>query len=224
MNTSGFFLLLLVIYSTSSLFGQNIPISDTVIKPKPDRFVRVGFDISGVAIYFMNPEVRHLELSLDSEIAHNWFVNLEGGNVNVLSDQENYNYHATGIFFRAGVDFNLLKRQAKTRNDVVLVGFRYGFSSLNHGSTRFFVANEYWGDYSGSVENLNHQLHWVELKGGIKTEIFNNLFLGWSLRTRIRLAQSDDSQLQPFFIGGFGRGSRQAPISIQYSLMYKIGF
>jgi hypothetical protein len=214
----------LIFFNGIVVFGQSQNSEDTIkITPRPERFIRVGLDLTGIGINIMEPQVRQFEISFDSEVYYNLFANLEGGTLSVLSDQSNYNYNATGLFLRFGADYNLLKRQEKTKNDVVMIGLRYSFSQINHGAANFSIPNPYWGDYEGSVENSNYNLHWAELVGSIKTEIFKNLFLGWTLRTRIRLSQTKNPVLQPYYIGGFGKGTRSAPVMIQYNLSYKFG-
>ncbi|TVQ12289.1 MAG: hypothetical protein EA361_11455 [Bacteroidetes bacterium] len=196
---------------------------DTIPSFKPDRFIRLGFDVSALARQIVEPEVQQFEFSLDSEVAFNWFAVADGGFMRVNGDREDFRYSASGFFGRLGFDYNLLKRIHPAQNDLVLVGMRYGFSALSHEAPFYDITNPYWGDYTGQLEKGNYSLHWIEFSGGVKTEVFSNVFLGWYLKTRIRLTETKEPELNPYYIGGYGRGVRTAPIMVHFSIMYRFG-
>ncbi len=198
--------------------------TDTIVRFPVEPFIRLGVDVSAIGRIVAEPEVRQLEFSLDSEVSFNWFAVLEGGVLEVTTEQETFSYTSSGYFFRAGFDYNLLGRPTPVQNDLVLLGLRYGFSNLNHEAPFFTVSNPYWGDYSGSMEPSSHSLHWLEFSGGVKTEIFRNLYLGWYLKTRVKLSETKDPDLEPYYIGGFGHGTRRAPVMIHYSILYRFNF
>jgi hypothetical protein len=224
MNISGYFLLFLILLSNFQVSAQETDVSDTIEKPiSPDPFIRVGFDLSAIGRNIYEKEVQQFEFSLDSEVRHNIFANIEGGILKVLANDELSNYSSNGRFFRVGADYNLIKRQEKTKNDVVLVGLRYSWSHLTHESSKFTINNPYWGDHIGTVDSSPFSIHWFELAGSIKTEIFRNLYFSWTLRTRIKLSQTKDPILQPYYIGGFGKGTRNTPVMIHYSIAYRFG-
>lgn len=196
---------------------------DTLPDFKPDRFIRLGLDVSALARQIVEPEVRQFEFSADSEVIFNWFAVAEGGFMLVNADREDFQYSASGYFGRLGFDYNLLGRNHPKQNDLVVLGLRYGFSAVKHEAPFYFISNPYWGDYSGSLVESNYYQHWIEFSGGVKTEVFNNLFLGWNLKTRVRLSQTKEPDLKPYYIGGYGRGTRTAPIMIHFSVMYRLG-
>jgi hypothetical protein len=223
MNILRYTLLFLLIISALAARGQSNALNDTIKPPRPAPYIRAGVDLVYPARYLYEGDIQQIEFFLDSEIRHNWFVNLEGGFMKVPAVTD-FNYSASGYFFRMGPDLNLLKRQHKTKHDVVLVGMRYAFSSLQHQSTGFLINNPYWGDYAGSMESNNFQLHWLEFAGGVKTEVFRNLFLSWSMRTRVRLYQTREPILNPYFIGGYGKGTRRAPVAVNFGISYRLPF
>ncbi len=226
MNILKYTLKLLLLLSSIYAWGQAEEPKDTIVeKLRPEPFVRVGFDLSAIGRNIMEREVQQYEISFDSEIYHNWFLNLEGGILNVASDNPDFEYSSNGWFVRTGMDFNLLKRQEKTQNDVVLVGVRYSFSSLSHESPRYNISSIYWGgsEQSGFIDKSSYLLHWFELSGGVTTEVFKNIFLSWSLRTRVRITGTQEPELNPYYIGGFGQGKRRAPVMIHFSIKYRFG-
>ena len=227
------FILLMALFLAVSASAQQTPgeqessiveETDTVTRFPVVPFIRIGADVSAIARHLAEPEVRQLEFSLDSEVSFNWFAVVEGGILDVASEKETFRYVSSGYFFRAGFDYNLLGRPTPVQNDLVLLGIRYGFSSLNHEAPFFIVSNPYWGDYAGSMEKSLHYLHWIEFSGGVKTEIFRNLYLGWYLKTRVKLTETKNPVLDPYYLAGFGHSRRRAPVMIHYSIMYRFDF
>lgn len=207
------------------------PDNDTIVFERPQRvrfdpepFIRIGFDVSAIARQLVEPEVRQFEFSVDSELLFNWFPVLEGGFLFVNADRENFGYNARGFFTRIGADFNLLGRPDKSFNDLVLVGLRYAYSNLVHEAPFFTVSNPYWGSSSGSIPEGTFHLHWVEFTAGVRTEVFSNFFMGWTLKTRVKLSETKNAMLQPYYIGGYGQGNRRAPVMIHYSLYYRFNY
>ncbi len=237
MNTSRYFqLLLILLLYNAPVFAQNqnntvddaegqptVRLTDTVARVKIVPFVRLGIDLSSIARQFIETEVRQYEISLDSEIWYNWFAILEGGLFDVKGGRTDFTYGQQGFFMRAGMDYNLLKRDYQKQNDRVLVGLRYAYSSMTHYADNFYISNPYWGDYSGSIDETGFQVHWLEFSGGIKTEILRNLYLGWNLKARVRLYETRDAEIRPYYFGGYGHSKRRAPVMAHFSIYYKFG-
>ena len=224
MNISKYFLFLMIATFSAALIAQDENITDTLAKDfdiKP--FVRLGFDISAIGRTIYEPEVRQLEFSLDSELLRNWFFNLEAGMMQVRSRQETFSYSSDGYFLRTGADLNLLGRPDAKQNDLVILGLRYAWSFLQHEAPYFILENPYWGEHSGSIGKRAYHTHWMELIGGVRTEVFDNLFLGWMLRTRIPLFRTRNPEIEPYYISGFGHGKRSSPVTVHFSVYYRIG-
>jgi hypothetical protein len=197
--------------------------TDTFPRIKSDPFIRLGFDVSALGRQLAEKEVRQFEFSLDTEMWYNWFTIIEGGFMNVAAEREGFSYSANGFFTRVGADYNLLKRPDTKQNDQVLIGVRYAYSLTRHEAPFYFIPDAYWGDYDGVLNKSNYNVHWLEFNGGVRTEVFKNLFLGWSIKARVRLYSSRDPELNPYYIPGFGHGKRRNPAMIHYSILYKFG-
>lgn len=202
--------------------NDTIPSADTLVLKEITPFFRVGFDLSAVFRNITEPEVQQYEISAETGFIPHWFAVFETGFLNVSSEQEQFAYRANGFFLRFGGDYNLLQRiPDPEQNNLVLFGIRYGMGFLQHEAPYFFIEDPYWGNFEANVERNNFQMHWLEMGAGVKTEIINNLFLGWGVRWRIRLFSSQNPALEPYYIPGFGNGSRNNPVSVYYSIMYR---
>ncbi len=216
MSILRYILLILITAKSSVLFAQN----DTIYHPA----LRIGFDVSGPARQLVEPETSTMELSLDYEWMENFFAVLEAGILNVQIEKESHIYQADGKFFRAGADFNLLGPQPGSLNDLVLISLRYGFSTMDHKAPYILIPDPFWGDHRSSLSPEKFRAHWLEAGLGLKTELFRNLFIGWGLRGRLLLSKTREPEMEPYFIGGFGKSNNNTSLMLHYHIAYRIPF
>ncbi len=213
MNILKYIFLILALLSTSiAVPAQN----DTIFKPA----VRLGLDVSGFARQLIEAEMLPVEISFDYEWRQNYFAAVEAGWLNVDVNRDTHRYNAQGYFFRTGIDIGILGGEASNPNDHVLLSVRYGYGRLSQEAPYILISDGYWGDYETSVDPETYHAHWLEVGLGIKTSIWSNLFLGWSLRGRVRVASTSDPNMEPYFISGYGR-SNNAALMLHYSIYYR---
>ncbi len=210
--------MLKTLIAPGKVYSQN----DTIY-PNSVRFgVEVSYPVRGI----FEPATKQYEASMDLEFLPNWFGVLEGGILMVDIKREDFEYYTNGHFFRTGINFNVLGNDALDDNDMVYIGIRYGYSKQYQGADNVMVSDGYWVEEPiiTSVEKVDFNVHWGELIGGVKTELFTNLFMGWSLRVRLRMSDTDETMIKPYQIGGFGRGDNKTAFDFNYSIFYRIPF
>ncbi len=184
---------------------------------------RFGFDLSRLTLYYFEPERTVFEFSLDYEIKRNYYPVVEFGLQEINLEKPTYNYQSEGYYIRLGMDYNFQKNLSIDQYEMVFFGFRYGFSSQNHSADNIIIENEYWGDYfAESVPQSTFYGHWIELAGGIRAELFRNVFIGWSVRGRLMLVKSKKPIMQSYYIPGFGKGSKRVSLGFNYSIYFRI--
>lgn len=191
--------------------------TDTLFVPS----VRFGVDLSGFARQLFETETLPVEFSADVEWRENFFIAAEGGWLTVDVNRETHRYQASGYFFRLGHDFSIFRGGAHNPNDVFLVSLRYGYGRVRHEAPHIVIPDPYWGDYETSLSSEEYAAHWLEAGIGMKAEVLRNLFLGWSLRGRVRIANTSDPLMQPYIISGFGKSDNSA-LMVHYSIYYRI--
>jgi hypothetical protein len=207
------YLLLLLIYSLYSS-GQN----DTLFH----RSLRIGADVSGFARQLLEPEIIYYELHADMEWTPNWFMAAEIGLLDVNINKPTHDYFAGGYFLRAGFDYNLLQRPDIGQIGIAYGSLRYGFSNTNHEAPEIIISNVYWGEVNSSIPAENIWSHWFELGGGLKTKLFGNVYVGWSLRARFLLYKSRSISMEPYYIAGFGKYKDKPSVMVHYSIYYRL--
>jgi hypothetical protein len=189
---------------------------DTLFTPA----ARIGVDVSGFARHLIEEETLPVEFSFDYEWQQNYFAAAEVGWLNVDVNRDTHRYNAQGFFFRTGVDIGILGGDIQNPNDHVLISLRYGYGRLKQEAPYILISDAYWGDYETSVDPETYHAHWIEAGLGMKTSIWSNLFIGWSLRGRVKLGSTSDPNMEPYFISGYGK-TNNAALMLHYSIYYR---
>ncbi len=136
-----------------------------------------------------------------------------------------YTYDSQGSFLRLGVDVNLLKDREANDYDaagsILLFGLRFGRAQIND-QLSYELVDSLWGTSVLTQENNGLVATWAEMTAGVKVEVFKNLFLGYNLRFKFAQGFSDEPELLPYYIPGFGRSDRSERFGFDYSIFYRI--
>jgi len=216
-NISGYIsrtiLLLLALALFSPVCGQ-----DTLRTFGP----RFGIDLARFIYIFADPSEIGAEVSADFEIYKNIFPVFELGYNSISESEELFSYEASGLYARAGIDYNILPQKDRSVHHSISVGFRYGMSPFSHSIDHVTITNSYWGDYQPGTYENNLTGHWAELVGSMKTEVLPNFFLGWTVRLKLLLNPDMDPLMVPELVPGYGTGGEDRNFGFSYSIMYKI--
>lgn len=193
---------------------------DTILFPLK---IRAGLDITGPATYFLDKERLSLEgfLSLDRNEKMAYVI--EGGYLKYNYSQYNYEFQTNGMFLRAGVNFNLLKPEMSVGKYWAGIGFRYGLS-LFHTEVPSFQTENYWGTYNSSIPGRTSIGHFIEASPGVRTELFKNLSIGWSIRLRLLISGGGNKDIRPIYFPGFGNSGKITNAGINYYILWEIPY
>lgn len=183
---------------------------------------RIGIDLARFAYIFADPSEIGAEFSVDFEVYKNIYPVFEIGYSHISESEDLYDYTLGGTYARAGVDYNLLPMKDRSMHHTMTLGFRYGASIFSHNAENIIIPSDYWGDFI--IDSYENSLvgHWIELVGGIKTEVASNLFLGWAVRYKILLNPEMDPLVPPQLVPGYGSGTVARGFGFTYSVSYKI--
>lgn len=207
-------------------FGQPEP--EKKLKPKgPKPFIhmkgiRFGMDVTRPFLDLWTKGNRYgTEFSADMEIAPNIFPVFETG-FDALKIKTPYvDYSSNGNYSRIGMDYNFLRPEHDEDKDILFVGLRYGFA-LARQQVNQYVIDSYWGTETGSFGNQTYTGHWAEILFGTKGEIFNNFFMGWTIRGKVKLSNKDLALPPVYFIPGYGKAEKGFNLDFTYSVYYNI--
>jgi hypothetical protein len=191
-----------------SLLG-NAQTKDTTKVLYPERYgLRLGIDLHKIARTFYEKDYRGLEVVGDYRLTKKFYVAGEIGNEDKTIDDDRLNFTTKGTYFKVGFDYNSFENWLDMEN-MIYVGMRYGVSSFSHtlNTYKIYDPTNYYGETiitSGAkFDNLNAS--WVEVIGGIKAELFNNLYLGFSVRLNYLVSNKKPTDFDNLFIPGYNR-------------------
>jgi len=171
--------------------------------------VRVGVDLSKIARSFYEKDYKGLELVGDYRLAKKYYIAGEIGNENKTVNDEQLNFTTKGTFIKVGFDYNLYDNWLNMEN-MVYIGARYGVSSFSQtlNSYKIYDRSAYFG-YPQSIQSGEEfkglSAQWIEILLGVKTKVFNNFYVGFSLRVNKLFSNKTPENFDNLFIPGFNR-------------------
>ena len=191
-----------------SIIG-NAQKKDTTKVVYPERYVlRVGVDLHRLTKSFYDDNYKGLEVVADYRLTRRYYIAGEIGNEEKTVDDDRLNFTTKGTYFKVGFDYNSFENWLDMEN-MIYVGMRYGLSSFsqNLNSYKIYDPTNYYGETiitSGEkFSGLNAS--WIEVIGGVKAELFNNLYLGFSLRLNYLVSNKRPENFDNLYIPGFNR-------------------
>lgn len=224
MKILSFTFILCLLLATS--YGQ----SETKRKIKPKRTdnyirmrgIRLGMDVTRPFLDLWTKGNRYgTEFSVDMELWPNLFPVFESGYDIMKIKTSLIDYKSNGSYSRLGIDYNLLQAEHETDKDILFVGLRYGFT-LARQQVNNYQIDSYWGPAIGRFGSQNYSAHWTEFLIGLKGEVFHNFYMGWTIRGKIKIHQTDLGLPPVYFIPGFGKADKKFNLDFTYSIFYNL--
>ena len=192
-----------------------VAIDPTIVKSdsiplKTDRYgVRVGLDLYKITRGLYDNNYKGIEFVGDYRLTKKYFLAAELGNENKTTDDDRVNFTTKGSYLKVGFDYNAYENWLEMEN-IISIGMRYGFSTFNQqlNSYRIYNANPYFAETpiipSGQkFDGLSAS--WIEVVAGIKAKVFDNVFVGFSLRLNRLVTNKEPDNFSNLYIPGFNR-------------------
>ena len=185
-------------------------IKTDTIPVKKDRYgVRVGADLYKLTRGFYDKNYKGIELVGDYRLTRKYFLAAELGSENKTTEDARLSTTSKGSYLKVGFDYNGYENWLNMEN-IISVGLRYGLSSFKQelNSYKIYNPNPYWGEVPivASGEKFNGlTASWIEVVAGVKAKIFNNVFLGFSLRLNTLVSNRKPANFDNLYIPGFNR-------------------
>jgi hypothetical protein len=201
------FSLLLACVSLSSVAQEKKKDS---VAPKTERYgIRFGVDLFKLTRSFYEKDYRGLELVGDYRLTKRFFIAAELGNEKKTVDDAQVNFTTQGTYLKAGFDYNAYENWLDMEN-MIYIGLRYGVSSFSQTLNNYEVYNTqtYFGNsptIAVGTEFNGLSAQWAEVVAGVKAEVFNNLYVGFSLRLHYLISDKKPENFDNLYIPGFNR-------------------
>ena len=208
-HTSTFIFSLALVLVSFCGMAQQQP-SDTIAPaPKTEKYgIRVGVDLNRIAKNFYADDYKGLEIVADYRLTKKIYIAGEIGNEKYTIDEDQLNFTANGSFLKIGFDYNAYENWLDMEN-MIYAGLRYGVGTFSQTLNSYSIYDNagYFNEttFYPNREYTSLTAHWAEVVGGVKAEVFDNLFLGFSVRLHILLANSKPDNFDNLYIPGFNR-------------------
>ena len=196
-------------FSLVVLFSIAGNAQDSIQKFSERYGLRVGVDLHRLSKSFYDNNYRGLEIVGDYRLTKKFYIAGELGNEEKTVDDDRLNFTTNGSYFKVGFDYNAFENWLDMEN-MIYAGMRVGFSSFDHQVNSFKIY-ENNGNYYGQTiiapgEKFSGQTaSWVEIVGGVKAELFNNLYMGFSVRLNYLISNKEPEGFANLYIPGFNR-------------------
>ena len=193
----------------------------------PDRYgLRIGVDLHRATRSLYEDGFKGFEIVADYRLTKKLYFAGEIGTADFTIDDDLVNFTTKGSYFKAGVDINSYENWLDMEN-MIYIGFRYGFSSFsqNLNSYTIYDQNDYFPDVTVYPNRKYSSLsaHWGEIVGGMKVEVYDNIYLGFSVRLNFLITDKKPQDFDNLYIPGFNRTyDGSFGVGFNYSLSYFI--
>jgi len=213
-------LLLIVAQAAAQTDTANVE-GTSFIKPDKKQ-LRVGIDIARPVMNAISDRRSSYEFTLDYNLPKDIYLVAEGGFGKMEVSYSDLQYSSNSTFFRIGIDKSMLQRLFPSDWDYLFVGLRYGMAFIERKEARFVTTDPVWGTTSGTIASKSFQGHWVELTAGLRVELLQGFFAGYTVRGQFLLNQAPFRELPPEFVAGYGKGEKTTNFSFNFYLQYAL--
>lgn len=212
------------------LFSKNGVAKEKDTLKIPQRYgLRLGIDAHRLTKSLYNDNYKGLELVGDYRITKKFYAAGEIGNEEKTTADDNLNYTTKGTYFKVGFDYNAYENWLDMEN-MIFIGMRFGVGSFNHKLNSFTIYQP--GNYYGVNTNTSDQefnglsASWLEVVSGLKAEVLNNLYVGFSLRLNYLMSNNEPEGFANLYIPGFNKTYENSKFGagINYTISYFIPF
>lgn len=180
-------------------------------REKKPYTIRFGIDLSKPVIAQLNKDYFGLELVGDIKLFSEFYGAVELGNERKTQQSEKINFTTSGTYLKFGFDYNMYKNW-KGMNNAIYLGMRLGNSFHKQEVNEYepYQLDHYWnteivkkGPEIREQDAL--QARWLEIISGIRVKMFNNIYMGFSLRLNRLMSDTRPDNFDNLHIPGFNK-------------------
>lgn len=214
----------LLCFACTFLSAQNRSEQHSEVEKPLISSLSISADLFGYVYSLFSDQYSSSEIGLDAGIKNIIFPTFEFGYA--ISDKtdfnNNLNYKTNSPYYRIGFDYNTQHKKEST--GFITVGARYGYTSFKYDVEGYMFVDPVWKTTLPlSLKNIPSSSHWLELTAGIRSVLWKNIGMSWSIRYKIRLNTKDGYNSSPWYVPGMGI-NRATWISGSYRIFFSIPF
>jgi len=185
--------------------------------------IRIGFDIAHPILYFIDNNALTIDGYASVDLDEKFTVTFNSGYSDYGRNTDGYDFSAKGIYFKPGIDINLLKPQISAGKYWGGIGLRYGVSAFTYETTSFTQTN-YWGNTEASIPQKSAIGHYLEVAPGFNAKITNWFTMGWRVSMSKLLYSGGKDNIRPLYIPGYGQSDKGVSFGASYYLSFSFSY
>lgn len=140
------------------------------------------------------------------------------GNADSTPSNQNYTYHVgLSPYFRIGANYNFLYNSNPDYQFVA--GIRYGWSRFSYQLRDVAISDSYWGqEETVDFPTQTSSVSYLNVIFGLRVKIWKPISMGWNVRFRAILHETEQPAGKPWYIPGYG--ARNGIITGSFSIFY----
>jgi hypothetical protein len=190
--------------------------------------VRFGFD-AGSYIWEKFNDSRAYIFYSDINFYKNYYVYLESGYFEHLTDTSLLTYLTNGSYIKLGIDYNLYQNWLDMDNDIG-IGLRFGHAAYDYQLKKIRI-NQPGAIYTPDIHYVdkkfnNLSANWLEINAKVQTELFFHIYLGYAVSVKKLLSYTSPDDFETSFIPGFNQKNSYSNFGfgMQYFISYQLKF
>ncbi|NER16317.1 DUF6048 family protein [Spongiivirga citrea] len=210
--------------------GELIETARDSISKKDKYGLRFGIDLGRPVFTFLDEEnYTGFEIVGDFRISKKLYIAAELGNEEHTIDDKQVNFTAKGSYIKLGVDYQLYNNWYGMDN-MIYIGGRYSFSTFSQTLNSFSLIDRNQAVFEENTlsepgtEFSGLNASWLELVFGAKVELFNNFYMGASVRISRLFTSTEPDSFANLWIPGFNKVTEDSSFGVgfNYTLSYRI--
>lgn len=142
------------------------------------------------------------------------------GSTDYTPEELNYTFRVPVTpYFRIGANYNFLYNS--NPDYMVTAGLRLGYTHFNYEVNDVTLVSDYWGESSTfSLPRQTSSFTYIQVLFGLRVKISGPVSMGWAVRYKAKLHESEATYGKPWYIPGFG--SRGGAITGSFYVTYTL--
>ena len=225
MMSARTFKLFIALMISVATVGYANPQASKEKKAEKQKLTLQGLYLSADAFGYIYPifvkdRYYSTEVSAAINISNRFFPVIETGigHTNMVSQLYDIGYSTRAPYYRIGMDYNMQYENGKP--NYIYLGGRVGYTDFKYSVNAPALIDPVWGnEVPVQFTDVPCRAIWAEAVGGVRAEIFKNLYMGWSLRYKYPIHKGPITNGGPWYIPGFGASSKTA-FGATYTVSY----
>lgn len=212
-----------------TITGQEVPDTTSTPQSKIPKMQQPLFYAAAVSVDVWDPVMRlfgqHYGLvEFSGELnLHNRYipvVEVGLGQSSYTPEDNNYTYKVPVTpYVRVGCNYNFIYNS--NPDYMAFAGLRFGWSHFSYEVNDVRLSSDYWGE--SATFNLPRQtsnVTYMQVLFGIRVKVLGPVSMGWCIRYKAKLHESEAVYGRPWYIPGYG--SRNGAVTGSFAITYTL--